>query len=76
MITTRSSAILLEFGYMYLTQKEILMSIKYHKRVREFITLLSYFIAFNIELRMVFAHEQQSGFIQILESWIRIDKSL
>lgn len=47
-INTRAATILLEFGYMFLTQSEIITSQKYQKRVREFICLLSYFIAFNL----------------------------
>lgn len=47
-INTRAAAILLEFGYMFLTQAEIITSQKYQKRVREFICLLSYFIAFSL----------------------------
>lgn len=72
-INTKAASILLEFGYMFLTQKELITSLKYHKRVREFICLLSYFVAFAIELKLIFREE---GFIEILESWIRIDKSL
>lgn len=46
---------------------------KYHRRVREYIFLLTYFIADNMELKIIF---REDGFVNILESWIKIEKSL
>lgn len=72
-ITPRAGTILLEFSYMFLTQREIITSNKYQKRVREFVCLLGYFVAFNLELKIIFREE---GFTEILNTWVKIDKSL
>lgn len=61
---------MLEFSCFFLTQKEIIHSPRYHRRVREIISVLAYFISFNIELKIVF---RDPNLASILRDWIKVD---
>jgi hypothetical protein len=47
-VSSESAVSLYEFSIYFLTQGDLLLSPRYHRRVREIISILAYFIVNNI----------------------------